>query len=436
MAKQADFDAFLKNIEPSATTVSYISSIQNNLRTYLKDNESYKSVHEDTFLSGSYAKHTSIRPVLGDKKRDVDIIVVTTYPSDKSSIDVLNELQDVLTQKSDYSSSKIQHHSVGIDMSGISVDVVPVVVDENDDQLYYIGNSETGEWTVTDPKGHKSWSTEVNKSNDGKYKPLVKIFKWWRRINCPGDRKYPKGITLEKIIADNLGDSTLSTEDFFVGTMQNIISAYKEDYVELKINPVIDDPSDKIIGNDLLSGYSTNDFSSFIKKLEEHADLLNREGTTNDTWRKILGTEFPKGNSAISFAFSNYQLCINAPHRQRLIWPVQRGGAAFISARVVNSNGVEIEYNNNGAPLEKNCSLFFKALTGVKPPYIVKWQIVNTGFEAQNANCLRGYFENSDIGANGKRESTLYSGTHSVQCFIIKRGICVAKSKEFIINIQ
>ena len=436
MAKQADFDAFLKNIEPSATTVSYISSIQNNLRTYLKDHESYKNVHEDTFLSGSYAKHTSIRPVLGDKKRDVDIIVVTTYPSDKSSIDVLNELQDVLTQKSDYSSSKIQHHSVGIDMSGISVDVVPVVVDENDDQLYYIGNSETGEWTVTDPKGHKSWSTEVNKSNDGKYKPLVKIFKWWRRINCPGDRKYPKGITLEKIIADNLGDSTLSTEDFFVGTMQNIISAYKEDYVELKINPVIDDPSDKIIGNDLLSGYSTNDFSSFIKKLEEHADLLNREGTTNDTWRKILGTEFPKGNSAISFALSNYQLCINAPHRQRLIWPVQRGGAAFISARVVNSNGVEIEYNNNGAPLEKNCSLFFKALTGVKPPYIVKWQIVNTGFEAQNANCLRGYFENSDIGANGKRESTLYSGTHSVQCFIIKRGICVAKSKEFIINIQ
>ena len=436
MAKQADFDAFLKNIEPSATTVSYISSIQNNLRTYLKDHESYKNVHEDTFLSGSYAKHTSIRPVLGDKKRDVDIIVVTTYPSDKSSIDVLNELQDVLTQKSDYSSSKIQHHSVGIDMSGISVDVVPVVVDENDDQLYYIGNSETGEWTVTDPKGHKSWSTEVNKSNDGKYKPLVKIFKWWRRINCPGDRKYPKGITLEKIIADNLGDNTLSTEDFFVGTMQNIISAYKEDYVELKINPVIDDPSDKIIGNDLLSGYSTNDFSSFIKKLEEHANLLNREGTTNDTWRKILGTEFPKGNSAISFAFSNYQLCINAPHRQRLIWPVQRGGAAFISARVVNSNGVEIEYNNNGAPLEKNCSLFFKALTGVKPPYIVKWQIVNTGFEAQNANCLRGYFENSDIGANGKRESTLYSGTHSVQCFIIKRGICVAKSKEFIINIQ
>lgn len=103
-------------------------------------------------------------------------------------------------------------------MSGISIDVVPVIADEDDDQLYYVGDSDTGGWTVSDPKGHKAWSTEVNKNNNGKYKPLVKIFKWWRRVNCPDDRKYPKGITLEKIVADNLGDSSLSTEDFLIGT--------------------------------------------------------------------------------------------------------------------------------------------------------------------------------------------------------------------------
>lgn len=56
--------------------------------------------------------------------------------------------------------------------------------------------------------------------------------------------------------------------------------------------------------------------------------------------------------------------------------------------------------------------------------------------EAINANCLRGNFESSDMGNDGKREFTAYSGTHSVQCFIIKCGICVAKSKEFIINIK
>ena len=436
MAKQSDFDDFLKNIEPSATTVSYISSIQTNLRSYLKDHASYKKIYTDSFLSGSYAKHTSIRPVAGDKKRDVDIIVVTAYSSVKNSTDVLNELRDVLAQKSDYSSAEVQHHSVGINMSGISVDVVPVIADIDDDQLYYVGDSEVGDWTISDPKGHKAWSTEVNKDNDGEYKPLVKIFKWWRRVNCPDNKKYPKGITLEKIIADNLGDCALPTEDFFVGTMQNIISAYKDDYVSQEINPAIDDPSDKITGSDLLSGYSVDDFSAFIEKLEEHASLLNDEGTTNDTWRKILGTEFPKDSVSSCLTLPNLQKCITAPHRQRPIWPMQRGGAAFISAHITNSAGEKIEYTNNGAPLEKNCLLIFKALTGIKPPYTVKWQIVNTGLEAQNANCLRGNFENSDIGTDGKCEATSYSGSHSVQCFIIKHGICVARSKEFIINIQ
>ena len=436
MAKQVDFDGFLKNIDPSASTVSYISSIQTNMRSYLKNHENYKNIHIDTFLSGSYAKHTSIRPVTGDKKRDVDIIVVTTYSSDKNSADVLNELRDILAEKSDYSSARIQHHSVGVDMSGISVDVVPVIVDEDDEQLYYIGNSETGDWTASDPKGHKTWSTGVNKNNNEKYKPLVKIFKWWRRVNCPGNRKYPKGIVLEKIVADNLGDSSLSMEDFFIETMQNIISAYNDDYVSQGINPIIDDPSDKIISNDLLSDYSVNDFSEFIEKLEEHENLLNIEGPTNNTWRKILGTEFPKGEDTSGSAQYNLQMCISAPHRLRPIWPVQRGGAAFVSLRVTNPMGEQIEYTSNGSPLEKRCTFLFRALTGVKPPYIVKWQIVNTGLEAQNANCLRGGFEDSDEGKNGKREVTSYSGSHSVQCFIIKRGICVAKSQEFIINIQ
>lgn len=436
MAKQADFNDFLSNIEPSKTTVSYISSIQANLRAYLKNHEDYKDVHVDTFLSGSYAKHTAIRPATGDKKRDVDIIVVTSYSSNTSSADVLTELKDVLSQKDIYNSATIQRHSVGIEMGGISVDVVPVIVDEEDDQLYYVGDRDTGKWSMTDPKGHKTWSTEVNKDNNNEYKPLVKILKWWRRVNCPESKKYPKGITLEKIIADNLGDSSLSTEDFLIETMQNIIAAYKEDYADQGINPVIEDPSDKITGNDLLSSYSTVDFSSFIDNINEHLSLLNSDGITNDTWRKILGSEFPSDTTTSSnVALSNLQMCVNAQHRQPPIWPMQRGGAAFISARVVNTSGLSVEYINNGPPLEKNCSLYFRALTAVKPPYQVKWQIVNTGYEAQAACCLRGNFENSDIGCDVKKESTSYTGSHSVQCFIIKRGICVAKSKEFIINI-
>ena len=79
--------------------------------------------------------------------------------------------------------------------------------------------------------------------------------------------------------------------------------------------------------------------------------------------------------------------------------------------------------------------MHFKALTGVKAPYTVKWQITNTGDEATRAGCLRGGFYDSNEGVNGRTESTLYTCTHAVQCFVIKRGIGVARSKEFDINI-
>ena len=79
MAKQKDFNTFLSNIEPSNSTVSYISSVQTNLRDYLASHQIYKKIHTQTFLSGSYAKHTSIRPKLYDGKRDVDIVVETSY---------------------------------------------------------------------------------------------------------------------------------------------------------------------------------------------------------------------------------------------------------------------------------------------------------------------------------------------------------------------
>jgi hypothetical protein len=433
MAKQKDFDAFLHNIEPSKSTVQYISSVQNNLRNHLRQHKTYSRVHKETFLSGSYAKHTSIRPAKEDNKRDVDIIVVTTHSQNDDSSDVLQELYDALIASCTYKSAIIQHHSVGIDLSQLSIDVVPVIVDEDDDSLYWVADSEDGTWIKSDPKGHINWSTKTNQDNNDNYKPLVKIFKWWRRKHCPGGVKYPKGITLEKIIADNLGDSTSSTEDFLIETMQNMVSVYKETYVDVGINPYIDDPSSKIDSNDLLDGYTTDDFKGFILKIDEHIKLLNDNGSESETWRTILGSEFPKGQESKSLY--NLLACKTASHRQKPAWPVARGGAVIVTLRVQGADGCYIAYESNGQPLGKHCSLHFKALTGINPPYTIKWQITNTGDEATQAQCLRGDFYDSNEGVNGRVETTQYTGTHSVQCFVIKRGICVARSKDFIINI-
>jgi len=92
---------------------------------------------------------------------------------------------------------------------------------------------------------------------------------------------------------------------------------------------------------------------------------------------------------------------------------------------------------SKGAPLPRNCSLRFEADTTVTGRFKVYWQVVNTGREAEDADCLRGGFS-PDAAARGglsHSESTLYWGQHSIECFIVKNGKLAARSGQFIVNI-
>jgi hypothetical protein len=87
--------------------------------------------------------------------------------------------------------------------------------------------------------------------------------------------------------------------------------------------------------------------------------------------------------------------------------------------------------------LPKNSSLLFQAETDVPTPYTVHWQVVNTGLEAANANSLRGGFDVGLVekGSIERKESTSYSGAHTIECFVVKNNYLVARSGAFIVNI-
>jgi hypothetical protein len=85
--------------------------------------------------------------------------------------------------------------------------------------------------------------------------------------------------------------------------------------------------------------------------------------------------------------------------------------------------------------------LNFIADTNVPPPFNVYWQVVNTGAEAASLGNigLRGeIFSAKSAGRGGlhQRESTLYTGMHWIECFIVKDGVCLARSGEYIVNIE
>jgi hypothetical protein len=141
-----------------------------------------------------------------------------------------------------------------------------------------------------------------------------------------------------------------------------------------------------------------------------------------------LATLIPRISSALT-----------APHRQAAPWQFVRQGVVTIQHATWTAKGFSrpIRFKSDAAPLLKNASLVFKAETNVPPPYDVYWQVVNTGSEAAAARGLRGEFEAGaiDRGTIMRRESTSYSGSHTIECFIVKNGYLVARSGLFVVNI-
>lgn len=151
---------------------------------------------------------------------------------------------------------------------------------------------------------------------------------------------------------------------------------------------------------------------------------------------------FPELDSAesrqIVQAAATAPIGFNVGHRESPPWPVRTSYAASVSGRY-KYNGDWHSFRSNGEALPKQCELLFQAETSVPRPFDVYWQVVNTGAEAAQMNQLRGrIFLADSAGAGGlsQKERTAYTGSHWVECFVVKDGVCVARSGEYVVNIR
>ena len=435
MASNKDFELFIKDINPSKSTIEEVSRLHQNLRSYLTSDENYSNICNDTYLSGSYAKQTFIRPKTDSDGCDIDIIVETCHSTEFSPYDTLVELKNTITKRSCYQNTRLQSHSVGIEMARFHIDVVPLATD-NAGNLY-IGTKDNNTWKPTNPKEHIAWATKVNKDFDNNFKPLAKIMKWWRRENCPATTKFPKGITLEKMIADNLPELGLPIMDQVMQVMTNLSSAYTETMSSLEV-PFIEDPV--LSGNNLAAKYNQSDFAQFIAKLNEHLEILANEGTDNEAWKKILGSNFPSSNStnhSISqFNKHDQEKALAVSHKQKPNFPIQsRKPNAVITATATLPSGEIRELSNDDAALPKKTKITYRVNCSPIKNGTVRWQVTNTGEEAMLV-CPRGGFEPPNEGKTSRYEETAYTGKHYVQCFILQKGYCVRWAKPFFINVE
>jgi len=301
MTTQQQFLDMLSDIEPSDSTVAACSSAHNTLRTALAEHEEFGDVHVETFLSGSYKRDTAIRPttVGGVLQRpDVDIIAVTDHtPQDEPQV-VLDAVHQALVDAG-YTALTVNRRSINVKLATVDMDVVPVI--ENGDS-YLIPDIHLKQWLPTNPPAHTRWTVDVNAHAGGRFKPLVKLFKWWRRVHL-GGLKRPKGFILECLVEKHMSFFETNYETLFVSLLEAIRDAYGF-YVALGTVPYLEDPG--VPGNNVFSAVTAEEFKTFYDKVKEHAELARKAKNETDDdealklWRQVLGSRFPASASTRS----------------------------------------------------------------------------------------------------------------------------------------
>jgi len=129
---------------------------------------------------------------------------------------------------------------------------------------------------------------------------------------------------------------------------------------------------------------------------------------------------------------------LSLTHVQKPKWTMNIQYNVYITCKISKDGMLQKQLQSNEA-IEKNWSLRFEAkIENIGSGRKFYWQVANSGEEAREANCLRGDLSYDGIiekGKKSKNESTSYTGSHFVRCFIIQNNICVAVSEPFIVNI-
>lgn len=181
----------VQRIEPTYAQKQGASKSHSHLRAVL-DNGRFGNRIIDSYLSGSYARDTAIAPI-----DDVDIIIIVepegwinnsllsfTKPSPDT---VLSSFAAAIRYRYPASSVFGQRRSVRLELNHLDIDVVPAIEESGD--IIWIPDRERGDWIKSAPRAHANNASKVNKQQGARFKPIVKLLKYWNS-NIPSTASF------------------------------------------------------------------------------------------------------------------------------------------------------------------------------------------------------------------------------------------------------
>jgi hypothetical protein len=330
-----------------------------------------------------------------------------------------------------------------------------------------------GNWPKSNPFGYAAWFKE--KSDTSLYKSLslresvdplpeyqeekeplqrvVQILKRHRDIMFGGNEHKPISIIITTLAAKayrkevDIVDALLnilSTMDSFID--EKYVAKYGRK-IKWIANPVNDE--ENFADKWPEESEKEDNFFAWLEKARSDFSVL-RGGDFTQIYRILKATlggkavnEACKRIGAHSLVSDKYypvnynSNLLSVSHREQPSWPINQ--RHNVEVHGMYKNGKTVKTITPQTIVPKYSNIYFVASTDVPKPYDVFWQVVNTGEQAKEQHGLRGgIFPAQTRGKGGlnQKEYSSYSGIHWIECFIVKNGVCVARSSEFFVSIQ
>jgi len=432
MKLESELNTFLKNeVNLNETRYKRAEAGINTMSEFLKNDEVFGKLFIKVTTQGSFRQETIIKPCSSDQDFDVDLLFEMKEVKEWQPKDYLANLA-ARFKKTDRYKDKVdtrgKNRCVTIDYEDdFHIDIIPCITRGSGKVIM---NKSSNEYESTDGDGYAEWFEGQNKITTKKH--LIKVVRLYKYIRDSESKFEAKSILLTTLLGQQISSSDNSSL-LYPDLSTSFLNITERLNKYLQANPVI-----PVVVNPVLLSENFNRhwdqkkydvFRSAVDKITRLSHQAYNESdqhTSIKLWREIFGENFgttgiTESSAPVIKRDSGEQFLSDFNINENLKYPLK------INATITQDGWSPFYLLGNKNPLRKKAKIKFFIENNVVPtPYSVKWKIKNKGNEATHD--LRGEILD-DHGREERVEHTRYQGSHYAECYIIKDGQCVAKSK-------
>ncbi len=209
------FKIFVQRLAPPRTQRDAAVRSNNALRSRLQNDHYFSRFIIDSFLTGSYARGTTIRPI-----KDVDIVlqIQEGWLSNEPAAAMESLRKKLAFWYPGWRTSR-RRRAVKVELSDVNLDVVLAIETRGTGHPLLIPDRDADAWLETHPRLQLALIRELITATSGNYTRLVRLFKGWAFSRVP-DSARPPSFVLECLAYEAIA----ADPNAFVGSLPNVFA--------------------------------------------------------------------------------------------------------------------------------------------------------------------------------------------------------------------